>query len=255
MASAASSPSERQSFIAGLEVPEIPKSIASAPQRGVALRGVETTQSFINAGSLVSFVSGISTQNQTDVLNSTMLAQIAADKKFDREQSTIDWLNFYRQVLEQVGWVSQQWSWNPFHASGTETEVDKAVLGILAAIATQNELAIIQSAIEAAKALPDGDGRIALFDHYTAAKTAGCFQIGVATEQNGVVALKLGAFRIMSANTLTKILWFRYSTRNTDITQGTMAATLNAGIYNQLRATVEQKLGDRAKLLLAGLDV
>jgi hypothetical protein len=255
MASATSSPAERQAFIAGLEVPDIPKTISSGPPRAAALRGAETTQSFINAGSLVSFVSGISPQSQSDVLNSTMLAQIAADKQFDREQSTIDWLNFYRKILEQLGWVAQQWSWNPFHASGTETEVDKAVLGILAAIATQNELAIIQSAIEAAKALPDGDGRIALFDHYTAAKTAGCFQIGVATEEGGVVALKLGAFRIMSANTLTKILWFRYSTRNTDITQGTMAATLNLGIYNQLRATVEQKLGERAKLLLAGLDV
>jgi len=255
MASTATTPAERQSFISSLEVPELPKTIAAAPLRAPIFRGTAATQSFINAGSLVSFVSGISPQSQKDVLNSTMLAQVAADKKFDREQNTIDWLDFYRQILEQLGWVAQQWSWNPFHASGTETEVDKAVLGILAAIATQNELAIIQAAIEAAKALPDGDGRIALFDHYTAAKTAGCFQIGVATEQNGVVALKLGAFRIMSANTLTKILWFRYSTRNTDITQGTMAATLNAGIYNQLRATVEQKLGDRAKLLLAGLDV
>ncbi len=85
-------------------------------------------QSFVNAGSLVSFVSGISSQNQMDVLNSTMLAQIAgADKKFDREQSAVDWLKFYRNILEQVGWVAQEWSWNAFHASGNETDVDKAV--------------------------------------------------------------------------------------------------------------------------------
>src|SRR3954470_20599494 len=109
MASAISSPAQRQSFIDSLEVPEVPKSIASAPHRAAALRGGEAPQSFVNAGSLLSFVSGISPQNQTDVLNSTMLAQIAADKKFDREQSTIEWLKFYRQILEQLGWVSQEW--------------------------------------------------------------------------------------------------------------------------------------------------
>jgi hypothetical protein len=255
MAPVTSSPSQRQSFISDLEVPEVPKSIASAPHRAASLRGGEAPQTFVNAGSLVSFVAGIASQNQIDVLNSTMLAQIAADKKFDREQQTIEWLKFYRDVLEQLGWVAQEWSWNPFHASGNETDVDKAVLTILAAIATQNELMIIKAAIDAAKALPDGDGRITLFDHYSAAKTAGCFQIGIASEQNGAVALKMGSFRISSSNSVTKILWFRYSMQNTDITQGTMAATLNTGIYNQLRATVEQKLGDRAKLLLAGLDV
>jgi hypothetical protein len=255
MASADFSPSQRQSFVLGLEVPDVPKALASSQFRGASLRDGSENQAFVTAGSLVSFVSGISSQSQIDVLNSTLLAQIAADKKFEREEQTAEWLDFYRNVLEQVGWVTQEWSWNPFNASGNETDVDKAVLTILAAIATQNELLIIKAAIDAAKALPDGDGRITLFDHYSASKTAGCFQIGIASEDGGAVALKMGSFRIFSSNNVTKILWFKFSTQNTQITQGTMAATLNAGIYGQLRTTVEQKLGDRAKLLLAGIDV
>jgi hypothetical protein len=254
MTSANFSPSQRRSFVADLEVPDIPTTIELPPFRGASFRDGGDNQTFITAGSLVSFVCGISSQSQIDVLNSTMLAQLAADKKFDREQQTVAWLNFYRSVLEQVGWVTQEWSWNPFAATGNETDVDKAILTILAAIATQNELLIIKAAIDAAKALPDGDGRIALFDQYSASKTAGCFQIEIASE-SGAVALKLGSFHILSSNKVTKILWFKFSTQNTEINQGTLAATLNTGIYSLLRTIVEEKLGDRARLLLAGIDV
>lgn len=245
---------QHQLFIGNLEVPEIPTHIRSSVFRGPTVRDQEKG-AFVDAGSLVSFVAGISGQTQNDILNSTMLAQLAADKKFDREQRTEDWYKFYKSVLEHMGWVVQDFAFTKYEASGKDLEVDKAVLSILAAVATQNELAVVQAAIDAAKSLADGDGRITLFDHFCASRTTGCFQIGVASETNGAIALKLGSFQIRSSNQVTKILWFKFSTQNTQIYQGTQAATLNASLYSQFRTIVEQKLGERAKLFLGGLDV
>lgn len=54
---------------------------------------------YVDAGSLVSFVAGVSGQHKSDALNSTLLAQLAANKKFDREKQTVEWYDFYKNRL------------------------------------------------------------------------------------------------------------------------------------------------------------
>jgi hypothetical protein len=61
----------------------------------------------VDAASLVTFIDGVSGQQNEDVLNSTLLAQLAANRKHHRERDTPGWYDFYCTVLEQVGWVSQ----------------------------------------------------------------------------------------------------------------------------------------------------
>src|SRR5262245_44005572 len=54
---------------------------------------------YVAEGSTVSFVAGVSAQHQADILNSTLLAQLAANKKYDREVATREWYDFYKTVL------------------------------------------------------------------------------------------------------------------------------------------------------------
>src|ERR1043166_957342 len=61
----------------------------------------------VDAASLVTFTDGVSGQQKEDVLNSTLLAQLAANRKHDRERDTVGWYGLYRTVLEQGGWISQ----------------------------------------------------------------------------------------------------------------------------------------------------
>lgn len=44
-------------------------------------------------------------------MNSTLLAQLAANKKFDRETDTANWYSEYANVLETVGWVVTSFGW------------------------------------------------------------------------------------------------------------------------------------------------
>jgi hypothetical protein len=60
----------------------------------------DTTDSgYVDAGSLISFVAGVSAENRADILNSTLLAQLAANKQYNREQQTQEWYGMYREVL------------------------------------------------------------------------------------------------------------------------------------------------------------
>jgi hypothetical protein len=248
--------SERKAFVASLQLSEMRPitRLGAAPIPGPAIAdGKEGT--FVAAGSVVSFVAGVSGQSQNDVLNSALLAQLASDKKFNREKNVTDWYDFYRSVLENVGWVLQGFDFTEYKAGGDKFEADKAILEILAAVVTQNELLIIKAAIEAAKSLPTTDGRISLFDHFTTTGTTSAFQIGVASQQNNAVAMKMGAFLFTAKTNVTQVLWFKFANRDSSLTKSTQTITLNTEVYDQVRTTVQQKLGDLTRTFVANLDI
>ena len=60
-------------------------------------------QGFVDAGSLVSFTKKLSRVHKSDVLNSTLLAQLTADKKYNRNKDTDKWNEIYINVGE--GWL------------------------------------------------------------------------------------------------------------------------------------------------------
>ena len=69
---------------------------------------------FADAGSIVCFSSEhvINVQQKKDVLNSILLSQLAANKRYNRFNDPSDWYAFYRKVASQIGWVTQ--SFKPF---------------------------------------------------------------------------------------------------------------------------------------------
>lgn len=72
-------------------------------------RALEECQStgrsaYVAAASVVAFADGVGGQQKEDLLNSTLLAQLAANKKHDREKDAINWYRFYRSVLQHLGW-------------------------------------------------------------------------------------------------------------------------------------------------------
>ena len=48
-------------------------------------------QALVDAGSLVSFTSNLKGQQKEDVLNSSLLAQLAANKRYDRFNDSENW--------------------------------------------------------------------------------------------------------------------------------------------------------------------
>jgi hypothetical protein len=64
-------------------------------------------------GSLVeTFVDGLKGRHLCDVLNVTLLAQLAANVKYDREAEPVPWTKYYTRVLENVGWVVLEFSFS-----------------------------------------------------------------------------------------------------------------------------------------------
>ncbi|MEU7583849.1 hypothetical protein AB0B50_40435 [Streptomyces sp. NPDC041068] len=222
---------------------------------GVALQEEEESAAVV-AGSVVAFTDGLNGQQKSDVLNSTLVAQLAANKKYDREKDTAKWYGFYRTVLEQVGWVVPSFSFAKLSVAGSRFTVDRAVIALLQAIATGGELTAAKAAIAALKALPDRDRRVVLFESSSHSEKLGNFQISTCgVSARDTVVMKIGAFHFKTNERVTRVLFFSFPRASTTMYQSRQTMTLNEDVYEQVREAIIEKLGDKADKFIDELEI
>lgn len=258
-----------QEFVRSLEIAPAPAQALRSAAPPAAARAVaegadkevdkkadfEKPSGYVAGGSLVSFGAGVPEQNQRDVLNSTLLAQLAANKRFGREAKPVDWYRFYVDVLGKLGWSVPGFDFQAYTSEKLSFTADEVVLEIAAAELTGNELAIITATLDALKKLPKEDGRLQLFDRSSRRERQGNFQISVCNEQDGVVAMKNMAFTFSSDENVTSVLSFTFASASTRFRQAAQAQRLNQVLYASVRQSVLEKLGHNAWASIADLDI
>ncbi len=208
----------------------------------VAQAGEESAS--VDAGSVIAFTANISGQAKDDVEMSTLLAQLAADAVADRFDDTKGWYKKYLEVLGSIGWVAQAFDFNEFNTSSATLKMDEVALKLMGAIMSGNQLAAVKASLDAMNSLKDDDGRLVLFDTETSRLGKGNFQLGLADETKGSVAMATGAFYFSTPQHQTKFLWFSFKSSELDLWTGTQTMTLNDTIYGGVRAKIITKLGD-----------
>lgn len=210
-------------------------------------------ESYVDNKSLVSFVSEVSAQNRKDILNSTLLAQRAADKKFPDPVDVIKWYETYIDVLTNIGWVIESQDFSKFSSENTLFEMEDVVISILTAMVGQNYIAIIKSTLDALKSLSDDDNKIKLFESNTHNFQKGNFQIGLANEHNGAVTMQIGAFMVSSTDEIKRILFFNAGKDKSELSYYAIRCTLNDEIYSIVRNDILAKLGNSVSSYIAKL--
>jgi hypothetical protein len=171
----------------------------------------ENLRAAVNAGSIISFVSGVTKQEKSDVLFSTQIAQRAASAKFDRFSATQDWYHFYSDVLERLGWVGESFAFTDRDSSSGKFSMDKSALDIIAEIATGGQLAILVKTVDTLKKLADDDRALKIFELQALRELSGNFQIGAAQRaENGALSLAIGAFHFKTQDHHKRILFWQW---------------------------------------------
>lgn len=210
----------------------------------------------VDANALLSFVVGVSPQEREDALYSVQLASRSASALFDRFKETEAWYGKYIETLEKLGWTSEQFAFSKYEQAEGELRMDQAALAVIAAIATQNQLAVLNQSLDALKALAEEDGAIRLFDFHTTAESSGNFQIGaVQKSEDGVISMALGAFHFTADDQRRRFLFFSWGERSVQLWTAAQKMTFNAKHYARLRDAVEDKLGDAAELYIGELEI
>ncbi|MDZ7855686.1 hypothetical protein [Sphaerotilus sp.] len=211
-------------------------------------------QAAVDVGSVLSFVDGVGVQARDDVLYSVQLAQRGASGRFDRHTQVADWYGLYVQILESVGWTAEQLAFATFRQTEGELRLDKAALAVIAAVATQNQLAVLTEALGALEALADENGSMQLFNFHSQSHTGGNFQIGaVQRSANGALSMALGAFHFRCDDRRRRVLFTGWGAQALTFWTAAQKLTLNTDQYAAVREPVRHKLGVASQDFLAGL--
>ena len=209
---------------------------------------------YITGGGVATFTENVSGQVKQDILNATLLAQLAATKKYDRERNTEEWYREYNRVLGIVGFVIEGFEFDRYTASGSTLSMDEAVLEIIGALTTGNEVAVLTATLDAMRNLSNDDKRIVLFDSHGSQSSNGNFQVYPCCQSpNGDVSLTLGAFYFKGTQKNTNFLFFQWSSSSTHLYKGVQKAVLNTEYYAAVRSSIVTKLGDNAVNLVKQL--
>lgn len=207
-------------------------------------------------GSTVSFVSGFPTVQKNDVLNSTLLAQLAANFAYDRETETEQWYRKYLEVLENVGWVLQGFAFAKYNSASASFTMDKVVLTIIAALATQVQLAVVTATLNALRQAGDSDKALEVFDAGGSSGPAGNFQISGATcDPDKNTSMTLGSFYFRTTEHRARFLFWEWNSQSTNMYYSSQSVTLNDQIYATVRQAVIDKLGENALKYVADIQI
>lgn len=249
-----------RAYIADLELAEPP-----APLRALhaeSLKGASDQGSAaIDNHGVTCFTGDISGTLKDDVLNSTLLAQLVADKKVPMPGGSVTynvaaWYNAYVDTLKQIGWVVQSSDFSEHHVGGSTFTVQGVVIEILQAIVSGNEILLLTSALDALKKLENTSSNAAtIWKSCVEEDSMGKFQLGTCTEQNGNATLSMGTFYLTGYTSQRHFLWVDMSSSDTHVQTATSGMVLNNAIYSQVRGAVAAKLGNHASSCIANLDI
>lgn len=214
-----------------------------------------TKQSFINDKTLVSFAANVTGQNRKDVLNSLLLAQMAANKQFPENADLESWYKVISDTLKRIGWAVEGGEFSDYKTEGNEFEVNTAILEVLGAALGGQLITIAKSLLTALKSLGDKDSKFIAFEKNTHTLSKGCFLVGVADETNGALTFSLAAFILSSSENITQILFFKARKAKSELKYTNMKATLDSDIYADARADIAKRLSDSVRQYVSSIDI
>jgi hypothetical protein len=209
----------------------------------------------VNAGSLTSFVGDIDVQQKSDVMNSTLLAQLGANKQYDRFTDPMRWYKFYIQVLQKVGWNIPGFAFEPYTSGKSTINLDSEVLKILARIATHSEIELIAATINCLKGQSAGSKALNIWDANTSSGNSGSFQIFPVASVNDTVVMVLNAMQFKATTSHGGFLWWTWSSTQIQVQTAAGKFELNNDIYRQNRQQVLDKIGDKSTTFISDLDI
>lgn len=246
---------EMMDFVAQLET-EVPGiSLQKAASGRLPLLHHDKEAGFVNDGCLLAFTDDVSPDCKEAVLNTCLLAQLTANKRYNRWRQAQDWYKCYEEVLLNTGWSLDELQLSPVVTEERTLKLQDLALRQLSEIASDEEMLAATATMQALKVVESNDRRLVLFDTQSQALGRGNFQVGTVTTNGSGVVMNLGAFCFSAMATRFRFLWYGYNTRHTEISFATQRAVLNMEIYRRVKGLVQEKLADNGRVYFGDLHI
>ena len=208
------------------------------------------TQTAVVGSEIMSFVTGVTAERREAIINSSLLAQLAAAKKVPDATKIFEWYNAYFDVLMNVGWVVQDRSFAEYKEKGTNFQTHEAILAVASVVfgAAPTALAIVTSTLNALKSMDQSSPWITIFDRESHKARTARFQIGVAEQDaDGQFFVNLLAFGLEAQSDVTQILFFKVKKEKAKLRHYSGKVTINGTVLDGVSGDIKAKLVAHAK--------
>jgi hypothetical protein len=197
---------------------------------------------------VAAFTDGLTGQQKDDVEDAVLLSQLAAELKYSPKDQPVEYFDYFRKVLQRVGYILGEGRWSRLTSSRSSFTVDSAIINVIRSMLTQNQLATAEAALDAMKSLEDRDRRIVIWEKSSLdGPSDGAFTMDVAGRSpQGTVSIKSSAYAFGTNTQVTRFLWFSFPSSQTRFAASRATLVLNQRVYDQVRDAVTQKLGNSA---------
>jgi hypothetical protein len=237
----------RETGLRGMEQDPLPDLEPDQPQPATGA---------VDGNIVESFVDGVTGQQKNDVLNACLLAQLAANAKFNRTSQPVEWSNQYGTVLMNIAWVVPTFQFRGMHTSAQRFTMDQVVLKLVQSLLTADQISKLTETMNAMKALEDHDRRFVIFQRNSTSQSDGNFQVNsVGASADGTLSMKFNAYAFDTNTSVTNVLWFSFSGNSTSLKVSSSTFVLNEQVYARLRDPILNKLGSRGVDYIGGLEL
>ena len=217
--------------------PELPEFKTGVPQ-------------VITVGSQIAeFAANVPIEIRSDIANSFLLAQLAADKWVATHPSSEKtWYHSYLAVMENCGWVIEGKEDSLRTVSGTGAKVHQEIVGVLSLALGPAVTAssLIMGVLNGLKAMEKDQPFFTIFDRASQRAEARLFQISyVAVGADKAPRIRLAAYDLKASASATQILFFKVAVSGARLRSFSSDLSINAPVFMAVRQLIFDRVRDR----------
>ncbi|KAG8724411.1 hypothetical protein FRC09_018869, partial [Ceratobasidium sp. 395] len=143
---------------------------------------------WVSGGALYIFDRELSKTQKSDIVNSTLLAQLAADKNYDRITDTDNWYQSYVNTLGRIGWVASEFGFDPAPL-GKPISAGQFVVDHLGNDIGSWRAKSVKAAVDTINKMPADEKALKVFSSNASSGPHANFQVGYCNADDGNVVV------------------------------------------------------------------
>jgi len=200
------------------------------------------------------YMPGVSEQNREDVENCKLLVQNAASQLYDPIKELHQWYTYYINSLAKLGWVTQAFQVKSQTIRNSGLTMDILAAYVLQGLVGSNAPKLSQLAAKAVEGVKSDQGLINIYNHKANVGSDAKFDMSpVWQTPQGSPMMVLNCNTLNVRESTRGILFWKSTTQSTAIRTAAQASYLNLAVYDRVRYSVLDKLGQAAEDYLEGI--
>lgn len=202
-------------------------------------------QAAVVGSDIVSFVSGVTEERLRDLVNATLLAQLAANKKVPDPTKLFAWYDAYFDVLTNTGWVVQESQFVDHVEKSQNLVAHEAILDVATTLLGPGTAAlkVIKTTLGALAKMDSNSPWITLFNRESQRARTARFQVTLAEQgARNHFLVTLMAFALTAEANLTQVLFFKFRSNKVNLRHSSGRLSVNENVLAAVRDLVQSKL-------------